>query len=92
MARMSVAEVRERLAETLNELADRGEPVVVERYGKPVAVLVSVDDYARLEALGRAPEPRQPGHEARVRAAWARVKARHDASFRALAEHDRRRP
>jgi prevent-host-death family protein len=87
---MSVAEIQERLAETLNELAERGEPVVVERYGEPVAVLVSVEDYARLEALG--PALREPGHEARVRAAWARVKARHEASFRALAEHDRRRP
>lgn len=50
MATMAVSEAREKLAEAV-ELA-RSEAVVLERYGRPAAVLVSPERYEQLmEAL-----------------------------------------
>jgi prevent-host-death family protein len=44
-------DVKTHLSEYLNRVAYRGERVVVERHGKPVAALVSVEDLRKLEAL-----------------------------------------
>jgi len=50
MATMAVSEARERLAEAVETA--RSEAVVLERYGRPAAVLVSVERYEELvEAL-----------------------------------------
>ena len=50
MATMTVSEAREKLAGALETA--RTEPVVLERYGRPVAVLVSPERYEEmLEAL-----------------------------------------
>lgn len=44
-------EAKTKLSEYLNRVAYRGERVLVERHGKPVAALVSVEDLHRLEAM-----------------------------------------
>jgi prevent-host-death family protein len=49
--RMSVAKIRNNLAEALNRAAYAGERVILERRGKPVAALVSIDDVELLERL-----------------------------------------
>lgn len=48
---VSIAEIRDKLADAINRVAYAGERVVLERRGKPVAVLVSVDDADLLERL-----------------------------------------
>jgi prevent-host-death family protein len=48
---ISIAEVRNNLADALNRAAYGGERVILERRGKPVAVLVSMDDLELLERL-----------------------------------------
>jgi prevent-host-death family protein len=48
---INVVNIRARLADTINRVAYQGERVVLERRGKGVAVLVSMDDLAILEKL-----------------------------------------
>jgi len=48
---VSIAKVRNNLADALNRAAYGGERVVLERRGKPVAALVSMDDLELLEQL-----------------------------------------
>lgn len=48
---VSIAEIRDKLADAINRVAYAGERVVLERRGKPIAVLVSVDDAELLEQL-----------------------------------------
>ena len=48
---VSIAEIRNNLADALNRAAYGGERVVLERRGKPVAALVSMDDLELLERL-----------------------------------------
>lgn len=47
--RLSVREVRANLADVLGEVFYTQQPVVVERKGRPVAVLISPDQYQRLQ-------------------------------------------
>lgn len=49
MEHISVLEARDRLAEILNRVAFAGEQFVLERRGKPVAALISMDDLAMLQ-------------------------------------------
>ena len=49
VTRVGVHEAKTRLSEYLNRAAYRGERILVERHGKPVAALVSVEDLRRLE-------------------------------------------
>src|SRR5262249_34088319 len=49
--KISVSEIRDRLADALNRVAYAGERVVLERRGKGVAALVSLDDLKVLEEL-----------------------------------------
>ena len=51
MTRLAASAVRENLGDTLNRVAYGGERIVLERHGKAVAVLVSVEDLSLLEAL-----------------------------------------
>jgi prevent-host-death family protein len=62
-------EAKTHLSEYLNRVAYRGERIIVERHGKPVAALVSVRDLRRLEDLDRAaPESNdEAAREARFR-------------------------
>lgn len=48
---MNIIEARANLADALNRVAYGGERIVLERRGKGVAALVSLEDLARLEAL-----------------------------------------
>jgi prevent-host-death family protein len=48
---MNVVKIRSRLADTINRVAYQGERVVLERRGKGVAALVSMEDLALLEKL-----------------------------------------
>jgi prevent-host-death family protein len=50
MDTLSIVELRNNLADTLNRVAYGGERLVFARRGKPVAALVSPDDLAALEA------------------------------------------
>jgi prevent-host-death family protein len=46
-----ITELRDNLADALNRVAYGGERIVLERRGKGVAALVSMDDLATLERL-----------------------------------------
>lgn len=50
MDTLSIVELRNNLADTLNRVAYGGERLVFARRGKPVAALVSPEDLAALEA------------------------------------------
>jgi prevent-host-death family protein len=47
----NIADFRDNLSDLLNRVAYVGERVVLERRGKPVAALVSIDDLELLERL-----------------------------------------
>lgn len=56
MARhVPLAEAKARLSECVRE-AERGEPVIITRHGRPAAALVSADELQRLDRL-RAADP-----------------------------------
>jgi prevent-host-death family protein len=67
METVSVVEARRMLSELLGRVAYARERVVVERKGKPMAALVSIEDLRRLEAL----EPDAASVRARREAALA---------------------
>lgn len=48
---IGIAEIRNKLADCLNRVAYQGERIVLERRGKGVAALVSMEDLALLEAI-----------------------------------------
>jgi prevent-host-death family protein len=48
---MSIADIRNNLADALNRAAYAGERVILQRRGKPVAALVSLEDVELLERL-----------------------------------------
>ena len=49
--RMSLVSFRETMADPINRVMYQGERIVLERHGKGVAVVVSMDDLKALEAL-----------------------------------------
>ena len=50
MARaLSVAEAKRRFSDVLGAVRHRGDRVIVERRGRPIAAIVPLDDLARLE-------------------------------------------
>jgi prevent-host-death family protein len=51
MAAVSVSEARDSLSEVVNRVAFKGERVVLQRHGKGVAVLGSMEDMDLLAAL-----------------------------------------
>jgi prevent-host-death family protein len=51
MSRIPATTVRDSFSETLNRVAYKGERIVLERHGKAVAALVSVEDLELLESL-----------------------------------------
>jgi len=46
---LSATEVKNRFGRVLREIAQTGGPIMVERDGKPVAVILSVGEYTRLQ-------------------------------------------
>jgi prevent-host-death family protein len=55
--RVPIAEAKAKLSAIVDEVLHRGERVVIERHGKPVAVVVSLDDLARLEEYRATTQP-----------------------------------
>jgi len=51
MYRLPTTKARERFADILNEVAFKGERVLLHRHGKDVAAVISAEDLALLEAL-----------------------------------------
>jgi prevent-host-death family protein len=49
--RISAAHAKAHLSELVSGVAHGGERYVIERHGKPVAALVSMDDFARLPVV-----------------------------------------
>ncbi|MHB1929361.1 MAG: type II toxin-antitoxin system Phd/YefM family antitoxin [Acidimicrobiales bacterium] len=74
---MNISEARERLAEVID--AAQSEAVVLERYGRPAAVLVSVDRYEELLAAAEEAEDIDAFDAAMAEAGdnlpWEQVKA-----------------
>ncbi len=56
--RISAAEAKAHFSALVAQVAYGGEHYVIERRGKPLAALVSVDDLERLEQLGAPSRPR----------------------------------
>lgn len=51
MTHMSITEIRENLAETINQVAYKEERIILQRQGKDVAALVPLSDLKILEKL-----------------------------------------
>lgn len=69
--KVSASEAKAQLAELVLGVAYRGDRVVIERRGKPVAALVSMDDLERLEQRDAAPPG--PGGALAIIGAWKDV-------------------
>ena len=52
MKTLEASQLRQGIADAMNTVAYTGERISIRRHGKPVAVLVPVEDAAMLEALG----------------------------------------
>jgi antitoxin Phd len=51
MSSVSVSELRSDLSDTVNRVAFKGERVIVERQGKQVAAMISIEDLELLEKM-----------------------------------------
>lgn len=51
MTKVQVSEVRDNLADVINRTAYGNERVIIERRGKPLAALVSIEDIELLEQI-----------------------------------------
>jgi prevent-host-death family protein len=83
-----VAEVKMRFADCLRE-AERGEPVVITRHGKPVAALVAV---AELDALRRLRAAGPDAGLAGLAGGWKGSEALVDSIARTPRRRSRRTP
>jgi prevent-host-death family protein len=52
---LPATEVKNRFGRVLREIAQTGGPIIVERDGKPVAVILGIGEYARLQPQAAAP-------------------------------------
>ncbi len=84
MKTMSIAEARNGLADAINRVSYGGERVVLERRGKPVAVLVSPEDLAHLQRI-------EDARDIREAAKVLRANDRNPATFKTLADYKRER-
>ena len=80
MGSVSVTEAREIFSDLLNRVVYAGERVVLERRGKPLAAIVSMDDLRLLETLEdeldvKAAEAALADPENREAIPWDKVKA-----------------
>jgi len=62
--KMSLVRFRETMADPINRVMYQGERIVLERHGKGVAVVVSMDDLKALEAMEDAADVKA-AHKAR---------------------------
>lgn len=77
--RLPTSKVRERLSDILNEVSIRGDRVVLERHGKDVAAVISMQDLELLEMLEDRLDielSREALAESGERIAWEQVKAK----------------
>ena len=77
--RLPASKARERFADVLDEVSVKGERIVLERHGKPVAALISSDDLELLEALEDRYDVelvRQTLAESDERIPWSKIKER----------------
>jgi prevent-host-death family protein len=51
MSRLAAQKVQEHFAETITQVAETGERIIVQHQGKDVAVLIPVEDLALLEEM-----------------------------------------
>ena len=51
MTRMPASKARDTFSETLNQVANKGTRIMLQRRGKPIAAMVSVEDLKLLEDL-----------------------------------------
>jgi len=74
--RMSLVSFRETMADPINRVMYQGERIVLERHGKGVAVVVSMDDLKTLEALEDAADLRAAIEARKEKGAipWEQVK------------------
>jgi PHD/YefM family antitoxin component YafN of YafNO toxin-antitoxin module len=74
---MSLVNFRETMADPINRVMYQGERIVLERHGKGVAVVVSMDDLAALEALEDAADVRaaKKARKEKGEIPWEQVKA-----------------
>lgn len=80
MARLLASKVRDQFSDTLNRVAYKGERIILERRGRPVAAVVPVEDLELLEELEDLmdlEEARAALAEARTRGTipWKKIKA-----------------
>jgi len=77
--RLPASKARERFADVLDEVSVKGERIVLERHGKPVAALISSDDLELLEALEDRYDVetvRQTLAQSDERIPWSKIKER----------------
>jgi prevent-host-death family protein len=77
--RLPASKARERFADVLDEVAVKGERVLLHRHGKDVAAMISHDDLHLLEALEDRYDvetARQALAESDERVPWAKIKER----------------
>lgn len=77
--RLPASKARQRFADVLNEVAVKGERVVLQRHGKNVAAVISSDDLQLLEALEDKYDvetARQALAESDERVSWEDIKRR----------------
>ena len=76
---LPASKARERFPDVLNEVAVKGERVLLQRHGKNVAALISPDDLELLEALEDrydVESARRALAESNERVPWEKIKQR----------------
>lgn len=53
---MGVAELKKHFSEIMSEISLKGEHFIIERKGKPVAVMVSIEDFDTIKRRGKKEE------------------------------------
>lgn len=77
--RIPATKAREKFADILNEVSVRGDRVVLDRRGKPIAAVIPIEDLEMLETLEDRYDielARQALAESDERVPWELVKAR----------------
>ncbi|MEJ7811055.1 MAG: type II toxin-antitoxin system Phd/YefM family antitoxin [Gemmatimonadaceae bacterium] len=77
--RLPASKARARFADILNEVSVRGDRVVLDRHGKPVAAVISIGDLELLQALEDRYDvelAREALAESDERVPWEEIKAR----------------
>ena len=72
--KLKLSEAKATFSAVVDSVEARGEPVIIERHGKPVAALVSMEDLERLEQLkAEAPTVAEPKSLLAFAGLWADI-------------------